>query len=115
MRDQSLHILQHALGLDDFGRGTSYRNHYVCGEDCDSWPLLVDHVNAGRMTRHGPREVFGGSYCFVVTEAGREYVRSNSPVAPKPSPSKRRYQRFLDADSGLSFGEWMKREGADRG
>lgn len=91
MRDESLHILQHALGLDDYGRGRSYRNHYVAGEDCDSWPLLMAHVEAGRMVRHASRVLFGGpgQYCFAVTDEGREYVRTNSPAPPKSSRSQR--------------------------
>lgn len=29
-------------------------------------------------------------------------------VCPELTRSQRRYQRFLDADSGMSFGEWLK-------
>lgn len=129
-RDQSLHILQHALGLDDYGRSKHdgrrghsarvpastedcYRNRFVTSEGAGNWALCMAHVYAGRMTQHGPSALFGGerSYCFCVTESGLAYVRANSPKPPKVSRSKRRYQAFLDADSGLSFGEWLK--GAD--
>ena len=108
-RKQSLHILQHALGLDDYGQGEWYRNRYVSGPECDGFDLCMAHVEAGRMKRHGPREMYGGSYCFAVTEEGKQYVREKSPAPPpKLTIGKRRYQKFLDEDSGLTFREWLK-------
>ena len=109
-RDESLLVLQHALGLDDYGRGKSFRNHYVAGEGCDSWGLLMEHVASGRMTRRWPNDLYGGgtSYCFTVTDAGREYVRTHSPQPPKQTRAQKRYQAFLDADCGLTFFEWIK-------
>ena len=109
-RDQPLHILQHALGLDDYGRGESYRNHFVAGEGHHDWVALLEHVAAGRMTQHSPREIFGGSHCFTVTESGREYVRANSPRPPKLTRAQRRYRQWLKiADvTGQSFGEWLR-------
>jgi hypothetical protein len=103
-------VLQHALGLDEYGRGEPYRNHYVAGTGHHSWDLLMSHVEAGRMVRHEPRAIFGGdsNYCFTVTEAGKQFVREQSPKPPKMTRSQRRYQAFLDADCGLSFGEWLK-------
>jgi hypothetical protein len=116
-RDPSLHVLQHALGMDDYGRQPDgdYRNHYVTDEGCDGWDLCMAHVDAGRMRRHGPRDLFGGptSYCFVVTEAGREFVREHSPKPPKVSRSKARYRRWLESEVDMSFGQWVK-EGWDR-
>lgn len=32
MKASLLNILQHSLGLDEYGRGTPYRNHFVTGE-----------------------------------------------------------------------------------
>ncbi|MHB0986236.1 MAG: hypothetical protein ACYC05_11690 [Sulfuricella sp.] len=29
--DSKLHILQHSLGLDKYGDGNQYRNHFVTG------------------------------------------------------------------------------------
>lgn len=120
-RDESLHILQHALGLDDFGVGkggrhpfNTYRNHYVASLDGDHGALLMAHVDAGRMIRRGPNELYGGgdSYCFVVTDVGRVYVRDNSPKPPKLTRAQRRYRAWLKADCGLSFGEWLQQVGA---
>jgi hypothetical protein len=109
-RDESLHILQHALGLDDYGQGNSYRNHYVADAGGCSWDLLMAHVEAGRMVRHEPRAIFGGdsSYCFVVTLAGKEYVREHSPRPPRISRDKARYRRWLRSGADISFGEWVR-------
>ena len=110
-RDESLHILQHALGLDDYGQGTAYRNHYVAGEDHYNWPLLMAHVEAGRMWRADPCELFGGAYCFAVTDAGRAYVAGHSPKPPKVSRAKARYRKWLKSNVDMSFGDWLKRGG----
>lgn len=111
-RDPGLHILQHALGLDDYGQGEAYRNHYVANVESDSYTLCMSHVEAGRMTRHGPSEMFGGgsSYCFAITDVGRKYVREHSPRPPqvRMTRSQRRYREFLQADCGLSFGDWLR-------
>lgn len=111
-RDPDLHILQHALGLDDYGAGRAYRNHYVATEGSESFARCQAHVDAGRMKCYGPHALFGGeqSYCFRVTEAGRQYVREHSPRPPQVrlTRSQRRYREWLNADSGLSFGEWIR-------
>lgn len=113
-RDHSLHILQHALGLDDYGQGNAYRNRFVTTPSTVDWPLCMAHVEAGRMERRGPHELFGGeeSYCFVVTAAGRQYVQEHSPEPPRLSRSQRRYRRYLAADTGASFGEWLRGGGS---
>jgi hypothetical protein len=93
-RDPSLHILQHALGLDDYGRDSKgrfpvnadepYRNRYVVGPDSDAWQLCMEHVEAGRMTRHDEVKAWtGGMSCFCVTESGLAFIRANSPKPPK--------------------------------
>ena len=112
MRDASLHILQHALGLDDYGRGKSYRDHFVTGPGCDDWELCEEHLKAGRMTRRGPHELYGDSYCFTVTDVGRDFVLEHSPAPPRMSASKKRYLTWLrvaDVYPDMTFGEWLKR------
>ena len=109
-RNEDLHILQHALGLDDYGQGHAYRNRFVTTPSTVDWPLCMAHVEAGRMERRGPHELFGGeeSYCFVVTDAGRQYVKEHSPEPPRLSRSQRRYRAYLAADCGMPFGEWLR-------
>lgn len=110
---QQLQYMQHALGLDDYGQGTWYRNHYVAGPECDGWKELCQLVELGLMKRHEPREIFGGDYCFVVTEEGKRHVRESSPAPPKLSRSAARYRRWLRSGSDMPFGDWLK--GAPRG
>lgn len=115
-RDLSLHILQHALGLDDYGQGNAYRNYYVATCGSDDYQRCKVHEEAGRMKRHGPSSLYGGmtSFCFVVTDAGREYVREHSPTPPKLTRSQKRYRQYLAQDSGLRFGEWLRSDWARR-
>jgi hypothetical protein len=111
LRSDLLHILQHSLGLDEHGRGRSYRNHFVADAPGGDYALCRELVEMGLMAQHGPSEIFGGndSYCFVVIDRGREVVAEQSPPPPRLSRSKQRYRRWLDADSSLSFGEWLRR------
>lgn len=103
MSGGQLGILQHALGVDQFGLGESYRNHYVGGEeDCRELVAL------GYMVERAASELTGGDPLFLVTEAGKAAVRAESPKPPKLTPAQRRYRDFLDADCGMKFGEWLK-------
>lgn len=103
MTPAQLHTLQHALGVDQYGKGDMFRNHYVGGET-ECRPLVA----LGMMTEHPASELTGGDPWFRVTDAGKTAVRDLSPIPPKLTRSQRRYREFLDADCGLTFGEWMK-------
>lgn len=106
-----IEILQHSLGLDQYGRGTHYRNHFVTSPQTPDWPICEEAREKGLMVRHEPKDIFGGStsYCFCVTDAGKRFVRENGPVAPKLTRGQKRYREFLDCDGGETFGEWLKR------
>lgn len=106
MSDNQLHILQHALGLDEYGRGSMYRNHYVT--DAEGDPDCETLRKAGLMKGWGAREIFGGGRMYSVTDKGKDAVIELSPPAPKLTRSQKRYQRWLNADCGMSFGEWLK-------
>lgn len=101
-KDQ-LHILQHSLGVDQYGRGQMFRNHYV-GEDKTCRELVA----MGLMTVHPASELTGGDPWFRVTHDGMVAMRQESPDPPKLSRSQKRYREFLNADCGYSFGEWLK-------
>ena len=89
MTPDQLHILQHALGLDNYALGESYRNHYVGGsEKCR--PL----VEMGYMLEMKPRSISGGDVWFMVTKEGIEAVRRESPRSSKRMT--RSQQRFSD-------------------
>jgi hypothetical protein len=58
MDPKLLHILQHSLGLDHYGNGRQYRNHYVAGGDAvENCRALVA---AGYMEEYRPSALSGG-------------------------------------------------------
>lgn len=103
-----LKILQHALGLDEYGRGNMYRNRFVTGAGGADHPTCMALVDLGFMTRRANVELFGGDDIFTVTEAGKRAAVRESPAPPKLSPGKQRYEAYLAADTGATFGEWLK-------
>lgn len=110
MDSKKLHILQHSLGLDQYGEGRQYRNHFVTGEGSDDFPLCRELVADGLMTERAGNKLTGGSPVFFVTRAGIDFVAKISPIKPpekKLTRSQRRYREWLRADCGLSFGEWI--------
>jgi hypothetical protein len=107
IRGGAVEILQHSLGLDEYGRGSGYRNHFVTGPGCADFATCRALTDRGLMEDHGTGPLYGGNHCFTVTSAGLAFVREHSPKPPKLTRSQRRYRDFLDADCGLSFGEWL--------
>lgn len=101
-----VHILQHSLGLDRYGRGKSYRNHYCAGGD--DIAICRDMVARGLMAENRASELTGGSPLFTVTEAGRAYILEHRIDPPKLTRSQKRYRAFLDADCGMTFREWLR-------
>lgn len=103
----ALGILQHSLGLDKYGRGRDYRNHFVTGPGTRDFDPCLALVEAGLMGDRGVHDLYGGDHCFTVTDAGRAAIREQSPAPPKLTPGQQRYRRFLSADCGYSFIEWL--------
>lgn len=110
MKHELLHVLWHSLGRDDKGRpwpegSQEYRNYY-----CDGIPLRQDVqacVHLGLMIpRHRINE--GRDLILCVTDAGRQVALENMAPLPKLTRSQKRYRQFLRADSGLTFGEWIR-------
>lgn len=108
LTQEHLHILQHALGLDEHGQGNSYRNYFVTGDGSTDYPRCRELVGMGLMRQTIGNSITGGDDVFRVTDAGRAYVAEHSPAPPKLTRSQLRYEAFLDADCGLTFGEWLK-------
>lgn len=109
-----LGILQHALGRDQYGHGTDYRNHVVVGEGSADIVLCREAVSLGLMVEHAAREISGGDPIFTVTDAGKAYIAEHSPKPPKVSRGKERYLRWLEVSDcypDLKFGEWLKKGG----
>lgn len=97
---KQLEILQHSLGVDQYGQGRQYRNHFVTGEGCSDHTDCMANVQAGVMTHRTGNALSGGSDIFHVTQVGINYVEQNSPKPPKISKSKQRYQRFREYGDG---------------
>lgn len=108
--DKRLHILQHALGLDQYGHGIQYRNHFCTGSGSTDFDDCRALVADGLMTERAGNALSGGDSVFQVTPAGIDYVALSSPQRP-PEPkltrSQKRYRAWLKADCGLSFAEWL--------
>lgn len=87
-----LEILQHALGVDQYGRGPRYRNHYCAGgkdvADC------AELVALGYM-RSFEREWLPYFNCTVTPEGIAAMLRE-SPAPPKLTRSQQRYRKWLD-------------------
>lgn len=112
---EKLNILRHAIGYDDNG-GDRYqnarsmderRNHFVTSPKDKDGLLCQELVAAGWMIDHGPAVITGSDNLYQVTEEGRAVVLLHKPIPPRMTPSKRRYQQFLDADCGRPFREWL--------
>jgi hypothetical protein len=95
-----LHILQHSLGLNQFGEGSHYRNRYISDPNAD----LDGLVRVGFLKDFGAIEAYDGMHYYEVTPAGKIAIQKESPKPPKISRSRRRYLAFLNADSGMPFG-----------
>ena len=107
-----LHDLQHALGLDTYGRGPMYRHHFVTGPCSDDYADCMALVDLGLMVRHPASPLTGGDDCFIVTDLGKTVATDQSPAPPKRSRSQERYERYLHVSdiNGLSFREFLDTE-----
>lgn len=104
---RQLEILQHALGVDQYGRGQQYRNHYCAGGE--------DVADCAELVALGYMRSFQGGamlpyYNCIVTDEGRAAMLRESPAPPKLTRSQKRYRKWISEDSGLKFGEWLKRK-----
>lgn len=108
MSPDQLHILQHSLGLDQYGQGSSYRNHFVTGEGSTDYADCMALVDRGYMTRRLGNALSGGGDVFTVTELGRDAVRNHSLKPPQITRAQQRYRDFLAYDGSMSFGEYLR-------
>jgi hypothetical protein len=106
---EQLHILQHSLGVDEHGCGNQYRNHYVA----EPFAAMDELVDAGFMRDCGagnPGFIGEWMHTYQVTEAGKLAMIENSPPPPRLTRSQNRYREYLREDSGMRFGEWLRRQ-----
>ena len=110
MTPRQLEILQHALGADQYGRGKDVghgefnRRHFCAGAEDE--PDCRELVAQGLMQEIRRTELFPYYNCYV-TDAGIEAMQAASPKPPKLTKSQERYRRYLAADLGVSFREWL--------
>lgn len=112
--ESQLHILQHALGVGDYGDKPSYRNNFVTGEGGSDYQICQALVKQELMKIQPMSKVLtGGDDCFIVTPRGIDYVAINSQKRPpetRKSKSKLRYARFREYgdgfDSFIDFCRW---------
>lgn len=114
MDSKQIHILQHSLGLDQYGQGTFYRNRFVTGEGSLDHADCMALVDAGYMGVRRNHPLAGGDDFFWVTEAGKVAVVEESPAPPKLTRSQQNYQRWLDYDGSMSFIEFLKWKSRER-
>lgn len=107
---QRLHILQHSLGLDQYGRGNQYRNYFATGEGSTDWPHCRALVADGLMTEILPSRGISSDTVFRVTVQGKDYVTQHSPAPPRLTRAQQMYRRYLAADGHMKFGDWLKRK-----
>ena len=104
---EELHILQHTLGLDEYGEGNRYRNYYAIYPESSSRVIIDGLVQRGLMAGYMESD-FSELLYYHVTDRGEESIALNSPVRPKISRSKQRYQDYLKSEVDESFGWWLK-------
>ncbi len=108
MTAQQLGILQHALGVDQYGRGQQYRDHFAAGgEDI---PICQELIALGYMRQVATTAVFQDFNCRV-TEEGKAAMLRESPAVPVLSRSQQRYRDWLrvaDVFPDWKFGDYLR-------
>lgn len=109
MTTEQLQILQHALGIDQYGQGKMNRNHFCAGGADET--ICRELVAMGLMWEwHQSYQEHYPYFNCSVTDEGKKAMLAASPKAPILMRSQRRYREFLRADTGTSFREWLRWE-----
>lgn len=86
MNERILHVLQHALGRDQYGISRSGdgqgRSHFVASPGHADFEICRKAVSLGLMTENPASNLSGGSAVFFVTTEGMRYVDVNSQKPP---------------------------------
>ncbi|MBT0422037.1 hypothetical protein [Morganella morganii] len=94
-----IELMQHALGINQQNR-KPYRNYFLSSGKNEEWESLIKNGLAA--SNPAPKEFCGDIY-YQVTDNGIKLAISKLPVQKKLT----RYDEFLNADSCLSFAEWL--------
>lgn len=89
-----LSILQNALGLDKYGRGSKYRNRFIAGQGHSDLETIEKLVSKGLMKEdewYRDKNIIGGqgSRFFYVTDKGEDYIVQNRSEPPKVSKPRK--------------------------
>jgi hypothetical protein len=107
---EQLQILQHSLGVDEYGRTpkgfTPYTRNHFCAGGADE-ETCRELVALGYMAQHPTTSWLPYFNCSVTPE-GIKAMHRESPAPPKLTAGQKRYREFLEADTGESFGQWLK-------
>ncbi len=110
MKPEHLQIIQHSLGVNEFGLGEQFRNHYCAGGD--DVAACREMVALGFMAER--ESVSWVPYpTFCVTNRGKAAMVDASPEPPALTRAERRYRAFLRSPIDISFGDWLKRYGRE--
>lgn len=108
MSPEHLHILQHSLGADQYGRQPRgyrpnadddfgcYRNRFVTDPKNADGQQCQHLVEMGFMHDHGPQSIAGGMHCYTITQAGYNAMRAASPPPPKLTRAQRTYRAYRE-------------------
>ncbi|MGM0935922.1 MAG: hypothetical protein ACQEWL_04800 [Pseudomonadota bacterium] len=98
----SIELMQHALGINERNR-EPYRNYFLSSGKNEEWDNLVKSGLA--VSNKAPQGVCGDIY-YQVTEQGKNVAIVKLPK-PKAEKKNSNYEKYLDADTCLSFGEYI--------
>lgn len=108
MKSTQIALLHHMLGLSADNQSPS-RNHFVAGAGSEDGAELSAMLDAGLVKRCAPSEISGGDPWYQATHEGIAAAMAALPAKRALSPAKRRYKAFLRSDTGLTFGEFLRR------
>lgn len=113
MTPRQLEIMQHCWGADVYGRRQRFSScNYFCAgvkDEGDCRALIA----MGYMQGHRRTDSFPYLNCSC-TDVGVLAMNRESPAPPRLTRSQQRYRRFLDADSEMSFRDWIRYEADSR-
>lgn len=83
MLNSILDILHHSLGrtaqgMPRYPHNPDFRNHFCTGPGSSDFDLCCQAVGKGLMADRGANAISGGDHVFVVTQAGKDYIRLKS-------------------------------------
>lgn len=101
MTASQLQILQHSLGVDEYGRGRHYRDHFAAGGD--DVAICKDLIALGYMRQVATTQVFQDFNCRV-TDEGKVAMLRESPAPPALTRAQVRYRHWLTVSD--CFPDW---------